>query len=173
MLFKSVEEEEFLKKVKIRFNSISKGFDEYFNGVLQVNGESNSQEGESRMLEFLLKLLELNGEEYAYIDFYYSRLQPSDREKLKELLEEEDRATLKSCEKELQGEGIYFKLSKSNLPLIVRLCTKEILFSTFYFTKIPCTIWGNYEMKFPCFFQREEDMKLYKEISKNYDLQIL
>lgn len=173
MRLEAVKEEEFFSRVHLRFNNISEGFEKYLNGILEVEEVIAKDQGEERIIEFLEELLELNGEENSFIDFYYERLEEADKERLKKLLGEEDRLLLDHIEKELVGEGIYFRLTRDILPFMARLCTREILFSTFYFTKIPCTIWGNYNLRFPCFFYKEEEMKLYQEISSKHALRIV
>lgn len=173
MLLKSIEEKEFQNKVDIRFSNISEGFNKFHNGVLEKKILLNREESEERIFRFFERILELNGEENSFIDFYYLRLREEDKQRLKEMVSADDRITLNDVESELKGDGIYFRLSKEILPFIVRLCTREVLFSTFYFTKIPCTIWGNYNMEFPCFFKDEKCMEFYDEVSNNYDLKII
>lgn len=173
MLLKSIEEKEFQNKVDIRFSNISEGFNKFHNGVLEKKALLNREESEERIFRFFERILELNGEENSFIDFYYLRLGEEDKQRLKEMVSADDRIILNDVERELKGDGIYFRLSKEILPFIVRLCTREVLFSTFYFTKIPCTIWGNYNMEFPCFFKDEKCMQFYDEVSNNYDLKII
>lgn len=172
LLFEVIDEKEFSDKVNIKFDNILEGFDSYYNGNLQGNLDISKKVVEEKFLSFFERLLKINGEENSFIDFYYQKLSEEDKSRLKELLSENDEKVLKLAEEELKGEGIYFRLSKEILPFILRLSTREVLFSTFYFTKIPCTIWGNYNMKFPCFFNNYENMKLYKDISKDMDLKI-
>lgn len=173
MLLKSIDEKAFKNEVEIRFNNISDGFNKFQNGVLEKKVDLKKEEIEERIIRFLERILDLNGEDNSFIDFYYSRLEEEDKKCLQELLTDEDKKMLKIIEAELQCDCIYFKLSKEILPFIARLCTREALFSTFYFIKIPCTIWGNYNMKFPCFFKNENDIEFYNGVSNIYDLQII
>lgn len=173
MILEAVKDEEFLSSMPLSFNNISEGFEKYLNGILEVEEVVAKEQGEERIIEFLEELLEVNGEENSYVDFYYERLEEEDKNRLKKLLGEEDRLLLEDIEKELKGDGIYFRLTKYVLPFMARLCTREILFSTFYFTKMPCTIWGNYNLRFPCFFNKEEEMEFYQEVSSKHMLRIV
>jgi len=165
-----IKEEEFKGKVKVRFNNINEGFDNYKNGILRGGIELKKSSVEDQIIKFLQGMFDLNGEENSYVDFYYFRLNEEDKEKLTELLSKEDKITLDK----LKGyDTIYFKLSRDVIPFIARLCTREVLFSTIYFTKMPCTIWGNYDLKFPCFFEDELSMKTYRELSNKYSLDII
>lgn len=56
----------------------------------------------------------------------------------------------------LDKSTVYFKLTEEFIKFLVSISLKEILFSTFYFTKIPCTIWSNYNKKFPIFFEKKK-----------------
>ena len=65
-------------------------------------------------------------------------------------------------------DGVFYKLTNKDLiPFLVRLNTREIFFVTFYFINKPITIWGNYDMKFPCFFNKQEDLDFYYNLSKS------
>ena len=173
MLFRAIDEEEFKKCVHIRFNNISNGFNNYSNGILEAEQNISIEEAEGRIIRFFERILELNGEENSFIDFYYGQLSKEDKKRLKELLTTEDLEFINAIEHCKFEESIYFYLSKEMIPFITRLCTREVLFSTFYFTKIPCTIWGNYSIKFPCFFKDEHGMKSYIELSEECGLHII
>lgn len=67
-------------------------------------------------------------------------------------------------------KGVYYKLPIDSIEFINKMNCKEILFSTIYFTKIPCTIWGNYNNKFPIFYKSEKDLTNYKNIARKYNL---
>lgn len=172
-MLKIVSEDKFKENVRIRFNNISEGFNKYYNGILQGNTGVSGETIERSMISFIEKAFELNGTENSYVDFYYSRLGEEDKKRLEEMLSVEDREILKELKEGNLGDGIYFILTKQIISFITRLSTREILFSTIYFTKVPCTIWGNYDLKFPCFFESNEDMEKYKEISNEFDLKII
>lgn len=153
-----VSKEHFEKKVKIRFNNISDGFNNYNNKTIEGN--------EEEFISFIEQAFEINGEENSYVDFYYNLLQEEDKKRLKDLITEEDREILKDFEEGYKEKNIYFRLTKESIPFITRLCTREILFSTIYFTEYSCTIWGNYNKSFPIFYNDEKDMEVYLNIAK-------
>ena len=90
--------------------------------------------------------------------------------KLKELINDEDKILLEKFEKNYHEKNIYFKLTKESIPFITRLSTREILFSTIYFTKYPCTIWGNYNKSFPIFYHDNNDIQQYLNIKNEEQL---
>ena len=61
----------------------------------------------------------------------------------------------------------YYKINdKKLIKLLTKLCTRELYFITFYFYKNPVTIWGNYNLKFPLFYEDNTNIKDYIDISK-------
>ncbi|QGU94601.1 hypothetical protein GOM49_05345 [Clostridium bovifaecis] len=166
-LLKPIGEEIFGENVSIRFKTINEGFDKFKSFMLDGKDIDN---GEKRLGAFIDKVFELNGEENSYVDFYFSRLDKAAKDRLISALISEDRLVLERHIREVKDETIYFRLSKESIPFLIRLSTREILFSTFYFTKFQCTIWGNFDMKFPIFFSNEDNMKLYEDIAREYYL---
>lgn len=165
-----VNEELFKEKVKIRFSNINEGFTRFENYILKSESRESEEKGEQKFIEFIDRVFQLNGKEYSYVDFYLSKLEEKAKEKLVTSLDEEDKYILKRHINEIEDETIYFRLQRKFIPFITKLCTREILFSTFYFTKFPCTIWGNYNMKFPIFFDNEDNVDKYKKVSKECGL---
>ena len=151
-----ISNKEFKEKVTVRFNSINDGFNNYNNKTIEGNEEA--------FISFLQEAFELNGEDNSYVDFYYNVLNDEDKKKLKELINDEDKILLEEFEKNYHEKNIYFKLTKESIPFITRLSTREILFSTIYFTKYPCTIWGNYNKSFPIFYHDNNDIQQYLNI---------
>jgi hypothetical protein len=162
-----INNEEFNSNVNIRFNNILDGLNSFKNFTIIAN---NIKDGEKKLIEFVEKTFEENNSE-AYIDFYINRISIEDKKKLFELIPDEDKEILTSLLNSNNHEGLFYKLfNKSLIPFFVRLNTREIFFVTFYFTKKPITIWGNYNLTFPCFFNTEEDFKFYHTISKSFGL---
>ena len=73
-------------------------------------------------------------------------------------------------EKKNSKAGIYFNLTLESIPLIAKLNTKEILFSTIYFGKEKITIWGNYNKHFPVFYTDDKIYNKYKLIAEKNKL---
>ncbi|MEG1255074.1 hypothetical protein [Clostridium sp.] len=165
-----IKEEDFREKVQIRFKSINEGFDKFKNAMLQSNDIDSAEDD---IIQFMKAAFKLNGEEDSYVDFYFPVLSEEEKENLINLLSEEDRVFIKSFMKNNQGENIYFRLTEESIPFITRLSTREVLFCTIYFTKLPFTIWGNYNKKFPCFFDDDQVVKEYKDIADSCNLGII
>lgn len=161
-----ISNDEFNNKVKIRFNNILDGFDLFKNFTIEGK---NIKDGENKIIEFVERIFEENNYE-AYVDFYINRICGEDKEKLITLVTDEDKNILKLHLNAEPHDGVFYKLSnKTLIPFLVRLNTREIFFVTFYFTNKPITIWGNYGMKFPCFFNEKEDLEFYYKLSKSLD----
>lgn len=161
-LLRPISQETFEGKVFIRFKSINEGFSRFEDFMLQDMTKDNSEE---KFITFIDKAFQLNGEENSYIDFYLSRLDKEAVDNLFALLNEDDKAMLRRHVSEIKDNTIYFRLSREAIPFITRLNTREVFFCTFYFTKFPCTIWGNYNKKFPIFFNDKTDVEKYKNIA--------
>lgn len=156
--------DEFNNKVSIRFNSILEGFDSFKNFTVTAKNIGN---GENVLIEFIEKIFKENNYE-AYVDFYINKISNEDKEKLLSLVSDEDKKILKLHLSIKPHDGVFYKLLNKNLiPFLVRLNTREVFFVTFYFTNKPITIWGNYDLKFPCFFDNDEDFNFYYNLSKS------
>lgn len=162
-----ISKEKFKSSVEIQFDNINEGFSKFKSKILE---EDCSLKGD--FVGFISECFKINGSENSYVDFYYHRLSIEDRENLKKFLEEDEREFLDKYIESLDKSTIYFRLTEEFIKFLINISLKEILFSTFYFTKIPCTIWGNYNKKFPIFFEREKDIKFYSSIAKKYELKI-
>ena len=124
---------------------------------------------ENKIIKFIENIFDENNCE-AYVDFYINKLSDEDREQLISLVPDEDKEILKLHLNAKFHEGVFYKvLNKALIPFLVRLNTREIFFVTFYFYNMPITIWGNYGMKFPCFFNEQKDLDFYYNICKLLD----
>ena len=156
---------EFKNKVKIRFNNILDGFDLFKNFTIEA---INIEIGENKIIKFIENIFEENNCE-AYVDFYINRISDEDKAKLITLAPDEDKNILKLHLNSEPHDGVFYKLSnKTLIPFLVCLNTREIFFVTFYFINKPITIWGNYGMKFPCFFNTENYLEFYYNLSKSF-----
>ena len=161
-----ISNDEFKNAVNIRFNNILDGFDLFKNFTIEANTIEN--DGENKLIKFIETIFEENNSE-AYVDFYLNKISDEDKEKLISLISNEDREILKLHLNIEPHDGVFYKLkNKALIPFLVRLNTRELFFVTFYFTNKPITIWGNYDMKFPCFFNKQEDLDFYYNLSKSF-----
>jgi len=156
-----ISNDEFKNKVNIRFNNVLEGFDFFKNFTIEAN---NVEVRENKIIQLIEKVFEENNCE-AYVDFYINE----DKEKLIALVPDEDKKILKLHLSTEPHDGVFYKLlNKDLIPFLVRLNTREVFFVTFYFTNKPITIWGNYDMKFPCFFNIQEHLEFYYKLSKSF-----
>ena len=157
---------EFRENVKIRFSNILDGLDNYLNFEIKSSSLDN---GENKMIDFISEVFELNDCE-AYVDLYFNNLDEEAKDNLLSLCCADDKEIITKQMKLNHDEPYYKVTDKSLIPFLARLNTREVFFVTFYFTKKPLTVWGNYNMTFPCFTENKEDLEFYKKIAKHYSL---
>ncbi|OOM71276.1 hypothetical protein CLPUN_50060 [Clostridium puniceum] len=161
-----ISNDEFKNAVNIKFNNILVGFNSFKNFTIKANNINN--DGEKKLIELIEVIFEENSSE-AYVDFYLNKISDEDKEKLISLVSNEDREILKLHLNIEPHDGVFYKLKNKDLiPFLVRLNTREIFFVTFYFTNKPITIWGNYDMNFPCFFNTQENLDFYYNLSESF-----
>ena len=148
--------QEIKKENILYFDNIQKGFDNYKNTIIEGTEEFVNN--------IIRKLYIKNTEKNSFADFYYGRLNSDEKERVKRALSEDEVKIIEDLN--LGKEEIFLRLNNEILEILLKLTTKEILFSTFYFTKSKCTIWGNYNMKYPIFFEDDEAFLEFKEDTK-------
>ena len=109
---------------------------------------------ETELSGLLFALYDENGPVNSFVDFYYHRLKPEEQEKLSRVLSQDQIMYIKKITK--NATTVFYQLTRELLEITALLNAKEMLFSTYYFSKIPCTVWGNYERKYPIFYKDEE-----------------
>lgn len=130
-----------LQKGALWFERIEEGLDNYPYYFLEGT--------EEELLQDLKDLVIKNGYENSFVDFYYGRLSLEEKELVQKALTKDEIDYIYTLDFK---DNIYFPLDDKLLTLTVKLSTRELLFSTFYFCKNPCTVWGNYNKKFPVFY---------------------
>lgn len=171
-LFKNIKEEEFKDRISIRFKGILEGFNKYPNKLLEVSKEFRGtlEEKEELFLNFFKEALKLNKNE-VIVDFYIKDLEDDSKERLLLSLNREDREILNNLLEENNIDSVYFEIKDNEaMDFITRLNTRELFFSTVYFFYKPITIWGNYSMKFPIFFEEENILREYECLLEKYSL---
>lgn len=156
---RSVWEEELRDKQAIIINKIEEGFSEY--KYLVLKGDKAGYR------KFLDEIYALNGEEDSYADFYYGNLTEQQREGFLKVLSKENQNYVKCND---WTKSLYFKLNPELLHFLLEITLEELLFSTFYFTRYPCTIWGNYNMRFPVFFNDKKIKNRYQVLAEQSGL---
>ncbi|MGL4774716.1 MAG: hypothetical protein ACRC2K_14225 [Clostridium sp.] len=148
-LLTQIPKEEFKKNVPISFNDINYGFTNFKSLNLTHNLTSSQGDIENLFIKFFIKLYNIS--ETCYVDFFLCNLSDEEIINLKTLLSNEDNEILTSLLSNTKYTSPYFKINDERIiPFLVRLSTREIFFTTFYFPHI--TIWGNYNLKFPLFY---------------------
>jgi predicted DNA-binding protein (MmcQ/YjbR family) len=147
-------ESEFYKTNAIIIKRIEIGFEQYQYAILEGD--------EDQYLKFFSEIMLLNGSDHSYADFYYSKLTMEQKEKLKNALTPDE---LGICNNLELSEDIFYSLTEQFMRFLLHISAKELLFSSFYFTKYPCTIWGNYGLRFPIFFNSDTIKKRYQKLA--------
>ena len=124
----------------------------YSEGVMQF--PHITIKGTSSQLYQLLYLLYEQNKEDAYADFYYAQLSKDEKQCFVKALSREEETffrdrLLMEIENGIQDSRmdekcIYFRLDEELLEFLAAITERELLFSSFYFGKSQCTIWGNY-----------------------------
>lgn len=103
--------------------------------------------------DFLVRLREENGPENSFVDCYYPYLEEESKEKVRQALTAEEAAYLDALP--AVKEELIFPLDDMLLAIATKLNDRELLFFTFYFTRDPLTMWGNYKQEYICFRPRK------------------
>ena len=152
--------QELKERGAIYIPNINDGFNRYRYETLRMGAQEAG--------DFFRKLWKENGNENAFVDFYYFSLSKESKQKVDSVLSEAEREYLhlwekreylqtRQTEKEYRNnlredsEKIIFALEDMLLDIIVKLNAREMLFSTFYFTKEKSTWWGNYNQEYIVF----------------------
>ena len=109
----------------IYFDKITDGFRNYKDIKLVMD--------EKRALAHFKNLKKEYGNNKAFADFYYYRLDLDSREMVDEVLTDAEKTYLNLMMPEDLDEDIVFPLDDKLLKIIVKLNAEEILFSTIYF----------------------------------------
>ncbi|WP_143318255.1 hypothetical protein [Clostridium sp. HBUAS56017] len=138
------------KKNVVYIKNIQEGFDRYPNSILEGT--------EEHVNDVIRKLFSINGVENSYADFYYGTLNEEEKGAVKNILDEKEIILIESFK--LCPEDIFIRLNSEILEILLKLTAREVLFSSFYFTKYPCLIWGNYNRRYPVFFKDDSIMNM-------------
>lgn len=135
----------------IYFENIQFGFDNYDYRITQLN--------EEEAYETIKELWKSNGHDNSYADFYYYKIDEAAREKVERVLNKKEKQYLKDMS---HKDEIIFHLDDTLLRILIKLNYLEVLFSTFYFTREPCTLWGNYNQEYIIFREKHNIRLVYK-----------
>ena len=131
---------EFRNKNIIYFENISYGLKNYKNEIMTFD--------EKEAYEFFLEKIKQYGTENAFVDFYFFALQKEAKEKVMQVLTQEELTYLAQIQPIELDTQLIFCLEDDLLQIIVKLNALEMLFSTIYFQSTDIlraeTYWGNY-----------------------------
>lgn len=104
-------------------------------------------------LHLLRKLALKSRETGGFADFYFGRLTDEERAAVLSNLPKNSRDYILALN--AGPDDLYYQLDGPDDPglfILADLSAREFLFSTFYFTRPRCTVWGNYGLKYPIFY---------------------
>lgn len=116
---------------------VEDGFAQYKNMILEGHGQ--------QLRLFLEEQVQENGWQDSWVDFYYGTLSEAEREKARSVLTEEQKSWLDG--QEIGKQDLYFQMDAVLFEITYRLSITGMLFSTYYFTKVPCTVWSSFDGK--------------------------
>lgn len=189
MSLKAIDKISFINEVNIRALNIDSYFKRFKSGTLTLHSEKMSLEDEKKFdteilhdnfidfekgyIDFIKECYNLNNGNLI-IDFYVERLDDEAIVKILEVLNLEEKSTFLDLIDNIDKDKIYFRVNDLHiLDIIVKLNTRNMFFSTFYFLEKELTLWGNYNLQFPLFFKDDGIIKFYDDIAKNNKLNIL
>ena len=142
-----------IKENIIYIKNIQEGFNKYPNTTLEGT--------EEYVNNAIRRLFNAIGIENSYADFYYGKLDQEEKNRVRAALNEKEIMVVESLK--LSAEDIFIRPNPELLEILLKLTASEILFSSFYFTKYPCLVWGNYGHRYPIFFKDELAMQTIME----------
>ena len=150
--------------INIKFNNILEGFDNYKH--IELSPINKNYKSEENFIKTFEEFYEIN-EGHLIIDFYKNKLNDDSINFIKEHLSIEDNVLFDKIIETANNNDNYYKVNdKKYIKLFIRLCTRELFFITFYFYKDPVTIWGNYNLKFPLFYNENTNINKYMKIAQ-------
>lgn len=157
-LVKSISTEEFKSLNSIYFSNILEGLNNYHNLTLNLNVKKNPHK---YLSDLLSNIFEINKGNF-YIDFYKNNLDEKSIDYIRNKISADNLDYFNTLLTEVNSDTIFYKvLDKKIIPLIAELSSREIFFITYYSTLYPISIWGNYNLQFPCFFNDQATMDFY------------
>ncbi len=157
----SMTVKDLIKKGAIYFDDISEGF--------QLYQEIDMPMDEVQAAVRFRRLIEKNGPENCFADFYYFKVEQHARDYINAMLKEDELRYIESLRPEDPEVDIIFPLTVELLDIIVKLNASEAMFCTLYFTKDRSTWWGNYGKQYAVFIDRAvaEDELPYQNKTEN------
>lgn len=170
-MLKSMSENEFnsLINIKINHDDYDDNFKNYHgvfldvfdhqldideaNELLTSFGEHNLRY-EDRFVNFIKAAFEINTDKPIVVEIYLDEISSEDIIRILSVLDFKDKLTFLGLIRSNQCNGHYsLALNKEIICLLTKLSTRELLFSTFYFTGSSMAVQGNFDLSFPVFLR--------------------
>lgn len=125
---------------------------------------------------FFQRLIEQNGEENSYGDFYYKRVEDHGKEVLfsNSTIGEVrvmNEMFFDAHDRKDREEFVLVQLEERVLKTLLSISYNELLFSSFYFISLGCTIWSNYNGRFLVFAKDESVSNTVEKVATECGLQ--
>ncbi|WP_297437737.1 hypothetical protein [uncultured Clostridium sp.] len=181
-MIERVSDIDFILDVRVKINNVEEAFTKYKSKVLRVFDVDVNIENEKVFLDnrgiyedsfisFMKRCYRLNKDRGMIFDFYTNRLDGEVLEKIKKELTDTEVILFNELVEMTELRGKYFKvLNIDILEILVKLCIRELFFITFYLLDDNITIWGNYNMKFPIFYNNDTDIQEYVNVARDNKL---
>ena len=104
-------------------------------------------------LQWLRKLALKSRETGCFADFYFGRITEEEREAVLSHLPGSSQEYILSLD--AGPDDLYYQIDGPDDPglaILADLSARELLFSTFYFTRPRCSVWSNYGLNYPVFY---------------------
>lgn len=123
--------------------------------------EEEDIQGTKEEITLLLRaLVERNGEENTYFDFYYGSLSEEEKQRIDTSLSEEEAEFLRSLSLPEDRTEVYFPYEETLFDIALKLSLNSSLFSTFYFAATKETVWSNYDCRFLRFTEKTKGRRI-------------
>ena len=152
-----------VKENILYIEDINEGLKSFNNGILTLKSDETS------VVNFKNFLLELDNE--LIVDYYGNKINDIAFERMINVLEYEEKLYLKEIKEKYSEELFFYNIEEKFLEIILKLSLEEILFSSFYI-KNEVTIWGNYNLSFTMFFERNNMLDIYRDLAKKHNLDV-
>lgn len=178
---KKISKIEFDKKVKVKVKSVNSGFCNYKFIFMKAKDNLGYKDFkveneiffdfEKRFILTIKELFHLSNE--MIFDFYVEYINNEVKNSICANLDVSEKRIFLEMLKYADSNNRYFSTNdKEELELLIKLCTRELFFITFYFIEPDITIWGNYNMKFPIFLSNNDEKKLCEKIINENNLEV-
>lgn len=187
-MLKSISEEEFksLVNIKINHDNFDENFQNYHGVFLDVFNhqltfeeaneflgyfENHNLKYEDRFINFMRNAYELNKHAPIVVEVYFDEISSVDIIRILSILDYRDKIIFIDLIRNNQCNfHFYLAMNEEIICLLTKLSTRELLFSTFFFTGASMAVAGNFDLSFPIFFKDKSLFDSYVKMAKESEL---